>query len=462
MRSYDFQQNPTWLLRCNLMVFWLISFLYMNIASVTASESSISVSPIWEICTFAQKIQSSDSATAVDKQFSTQIVDACKLDSRHPLIVGDIQSMWENLFKIQDPTLFEAVLYLLPRNRMERWDFAQILENHKDDIVKKLGESQTKLSRFLRARFFVDQFTILRSEKDKEEFLKIADGWKDYTDVYTPYIDAYAYFITGKWLDPELTFAQAMGTPEVFVNGRSNVKYIWNRKQALMAIRQNNPWVLTEAMDNIRTLRTPSDALFEWFLSSDFVEAFSLHPEFLKETYFNSAYVSFMEDIIVLKAWVKNATLSSEPEKYFTVVERLISLIETQELGSWDKFIKYWWSGGSPFIPIIDTLMSLAESDSDWVKAIIAKHPTFFDQSDIITFRDQMLDTIKKKELQEASTRGDSAWVVQNARDTLSNDDNRAIPDSVSNKKQQLISVLFWCAFLLLVILLITFIKKHR
>ncbi len=463
MRFYDFWRNSA-ILTYALMVFWLTSFYYMSTSSVIASEQD--TSPISSICVLAQRILSSETGATVDKQFATQIINACETDSRRLMIVWDIHTITEDLFLIQEPLLFESVLYILPRNHWEKWDFIHILEQHKDDVLKRLESSQTKMSHFLRTRFLLDRFSVLWGTSNKKELIKVIQWWQDYTDIYTPYIDAWSYFLLGTSLEPHLTFEQVTNSHDIFINW-SSVKYLWNRKQALMAIRENMPWTLVEALDNMRTIQSHLwGSPLIWLLSSDFVAAFAVHPEFLSTVYFDPSYIIFIEDTIVLTSWLKGTSLPTESKKYLAIVDQLIALIESQKLGSWEKISKQWYTGGSPLYPIVDVLMTLASAEGDIITSLISRHQSFFEQDEMIPYRDNIEKAIKN------SKKNTLTWAVQFSTSNTTSmsghsmtDSHQSVnhPDTIDTQKNQwFLYGLFGCISLFFIAILIFFIKKHQ
>jgi hypothetical protein len=129
---------------------------------------------------------------------TTEILSACKINPTHPIIRGDLQEIGKTLFDIENPRLFSSMLYILPRGRSERAEFALILSEQRDLVLKKLEASHTKFSDFLRSRFFLDQASILGDPASKKEIPNIAKSWKNSKDKHAPYIDAYLYFLTGQ------------------------------------------------------------------------------------------------------------------------------------------------------------------------------------------------------------------------------------------------------------------------
>ncbi len=461
-----------WLTRI-LMIFWLILSLYMPTLPVTASTWDISIASIVDICAFAQHIRSSETAIPLDRQYALQIVHACAIDPERPMITGDIQTLWEDLFLIQEPTLFEAVLYLLPRNREEKWDFAHMLSQHKDDVLTRLASSQTQISQFLRARFLFDQFGILHDEMSKKELIAVVQGWSDHRDIHTPYIDAWSYFLLDTSLEPRLTSAQVMRSHDIFINWAS-MQYVWNRKQALMAIRENMPWILTESLHNMRTIQSHRwGSPFTWLLSADFVAAFGVHSELLNTTYFDPAYITFIEDTIALTSWLKGTSLFIESKKYLAIVDQLIALIESQKLGTWEKMSKQWYTGGNPLYPIVDVLMTLASTDGDTITSLISRHQSFFEQDEMIPYRDNIEKAIKNSTKHTLTwTLQTSTWVIQWA---ISNDAPPMSGHSITGSHQPAIHTetintqknqwflygILGCIFLFLLAWVTFFIKKH-
>ncbi len=463
MRFYNFLGNST-LVLYTLMVLWFTSFSYMHTSSVIASEIDTSISPISGICTLAQTIKSSETAPTVDKQFAIQILDACEIDSRRLTLAWDIHTITEDLFRIQDPLLFEAVLYILPRDHSEKWDFIHILEQHQNDILKRLESSQTKMSHFLQTRFFLERFTISWGESNKKELIKNIQWWKDHTDIHLPYIDAWSYFIFGTVLEPHLTFEQVMKPQDIFINW-SSMKYLWNRKQALMAVRENTPWILIEALANIRTIQSNAwDSPFARFLSADFVEAFSLHPELLTTIYFDPIYISFVDDLIKLKTWLKDVALGYDPEKSLAIIDRLITLIESQQLGPWDKISKQWYSWGNPLHPIIDALMTLSISNNDRISKLISQHQSFFSQSENVKYRDQILVLLQetKKHTLTGEIQSSTGVHPTISREITADEHNQRNTNTTDiSQNQRILYGLYGCIFLLSIVMLMFFIRKH-
>jgi hypothetical protein len=315
-----------------------------------------------------------------DKNFIELLRKSCA-EKQIESINGDLKTIVEDAFQIQNQDLFEIVFAILPRNPWERGELQEYITKNEKTFLERLESSKTDLSKYLLIRYYFEKINQKNqddSQKDIKNKLQIElDNWKNDTFSMLPYLDAWSYFIFWKGIKKELTSQSIWERKDIWLYGQS-MKITWYTKEAM---RYMDLWDKQNFIEQNKQIEKVlkeewSKNNFLGFFWERFIKWFEKRSDFLDSNYFTKEYINFIKSIIALNA-IEPTDLKERDFKY---IESIISLVESPDIQH-NEVLKYNLYASNGVIHIIKPfLFSYSRKDFTKVKWLILSHPIFFSE----------------------------------------------------------------------------------